>query len=96
MKNKRFEPVRAAMTAEGHWGEPPQVGDIIFAPFVNPFNPVGRREFMLWTILLVILILIPFRVIPRWGHSRNWGDGPSGEIGLIVPTLIILLLAGRI
>jgi len=51
---------------------------------------------MLWTILLIILILMLLGAIPRWGHSRNWGYGPSGGIGLIVLILIILLLLGRI
>lgn len=51
---------------------------------------------MLWTILLVILILMLLGAIPRWGHSRNWGYGPSGGIGLIVLILIILLPMGRI
>lgn len=51
---------------------------------------------MLWTILLIILILMLLGAVPRWGHSRNWGYGPSGGIGLIVLILVILLLAGRI
>ena len=39
------------------------------------------------TILIIILILILLGVIPTWGHSRGWGYGPSGIVGLI---LIIL------
>ncbi|TVP94441.1 MAG: DUF3309 domain-containing protein [Planctomycetaceae bacterium] len=48
------------------------------------------------TIVLVILILLLLGAIPRWNHSRNWGYGPSGGLGLIVLILIILLLMGRI
>jgi Protein of unknown function (DUF3309) len=48
----------------------------------------------LGTILLVILILMLLGVIPTWPHSRNWGYGPSGGLGLIVVILIILLLLG--
>lgn len=48
------------------------------------------------TILLIILILALIGVIPTWPHSKGWGLGPSGGIGLIVIILIILLLTGRI
>jgi hypothetical protein len=51
---------------------------------------------MLGTILIVILILMLFGAIPRWGHSRNWGYAPSGGIGLIVLIVVVLLLMGRI
>ncbi|MDI1361332.1 DUF3309 family protein [Methylotenera sp.] len=51
---------------------------------------------MLGTILLVILILMLVGAIPSWSHSKNWGYGPSGGIGLIVIILIVLLLSGRI
>ncbi|MCQ9378290.1 DUF3309 domain-containing protein [Methyloversatilis sp. XJ19-49] len=50
----------------------------------------------LGTILLVVLILILIGVIPTWGHSRSWGYGPSGALGLVVIVLIVLLLMGRI
>jgi hypothetical protein len=48
------------------------------------------------TILLIILILILIGAFPSWPHSRSWGYGPSGIIGLIVVVLVILLLIGRI
>ena len=51
---------------------------------------------MLGTILIVILILMLLGAMPRWGHSRNWGYGPSGGLGLVVLILIILVLTGRI
>lgn len=50
----------------------------------------------LGTILLVVLVLALLGVIPAWPHSRSWGYGPSGGIGLIVLILVILLLLGRI
>jgi hypothetical protein len=50
----------------------------------------------LGTILIIVLILILLGVIPTWGHSRNWGYGPSGIVGLILVILLILLLLGRI
>ena len=50
----------------------------------------------LGTILLIVLILFLIGVIPAWPHSRSWGYGPSGGLGLIVIILVILLLLGRI
>lgn len=50
----------------------------------------------LGTILLVVLILMLIGAIPTWPHSKNWGYGPSGGLGLVVIILIILLLLGRI
>jgi hypothetical protein len=50
----------------------------------------------LGTILLIVLILALVGVIPAWPHSRGWGYGPSGVVGLIVVVLIVLLLMGRI
>jgi hypothetical protein len=48
------------------------------------------------TILLIILILILIGAFPTWPHSRNWGYGPSGGLGLVVIILIILLLMGKL
>jgi NhaP-type Na+/H+ or K+/H+ antiporter len=50
----------------------------------------------LGTILLIILIFMLIGAIPSWPHSRNWGYGPSGGLGLVVVVLIILLVLGRI
>jgi hypothetical protein len=50
----------------------------------------------LGTILLIILILILIGVLPTWPHSRNWGYGPSGGLGLVVVIIIVLLLLGRL
>ena len=51
---------------------------------------------MLGTILIVILILALLGVLPRWPHSKAWGYGPSGGLGLVLVIIIILLLLGRI
>ncbi|MBC7785909.1 MAG: DUF3309 domain-containing protein [Methylophilaceae bacterium] len=48
------------------------------------------------TLVLIVLILMVFGALPTWGHSREWGYGPSGGLGLIVVILIILLLMGKI
>jgi hypothetical protein len=47
------------------------------------------------TILLIVLILLLLGAVPAWPHSKNWGYGPSGGLGLVlVIILIIVLLRG--
>jgi Protein of unknown function (DUF3309) len=48
------------------------------------------------TIILIVLVLMLIGAIPAWPHSRGWGYGPSGGLGLVVVILIVLLLMGRI
>ena len=43
-------------------------------------------------ILLIILIILLLGTVPRWPHSRNWGYGPSGGVGLLLIIVLILLL----
>ncbi len=50
----------------------------------------------LGTILLIILILMLVGVLPTWPHSRSWGYGPSGVLGLVVLVIIVLLVLGRL
>jgi hypothetical protein len=50
----------------------------------------------LGTILLIVLILFLIGALPTWSHSRSWGYGPSGGLGVVVIILIVLLLMGRI
>ncbi len=50
----------------------------------------------LGTILLIVLILLLVGAIPSWPHSRNWGYGPSGLLGLIAVVILILLVMGRL
>ena len=50
----------------------------------------------LGTILLIVLILMLVGVIPTWPHSRNWGYGPSGLLGVLVLVIVVLLLMGRL
>lgn len=48
------------------------------------------------TILLIVLVLMLVGVIPTWPHSRGWGYGPSGIVGLVLVVLLVLFLLGRI
>jgi hypothetical protein len=51
---------------------------------------------MLGTILLIILILLLIGAIPSWPHSRGWGYGPSGVLGLVLVVVIVLALTHSI
>ena len=48
------------------------------------------------TLLLVVLLLLVFGALPTWPHSRSWGYGPSGGLGLVLVILAVLLLSGRL
>ncbi|HEY3433664.1 MAG TPA: DUF3309 family protein [Rhodocyclaceae bacterium] len=50
----------------------------------------------LGTLLLIVLVLMLVGAFPSWPHSRSWGYGPSGGLGLVVIILLVLLLMGRI
>ena len=47
-------------------------------------------------ILLIVVILALVGVIPHWSHSRNWGYGPRGGVGLVVLVVVVLLVMGKI
>ena len=50
----------------------------------------------LGTVLLIVLILLLVGAVPAWPHSRSWGYGPSGALGLVVVVLLVLALTGRL
>ena len=47
------------------------------------------------TVLIVILVLMLLGAFPTWNHSKQWGYGPSGGLGLVLIILVILMLSGR-
>ena len=55
-----------------------------------------KRNNMLGTILIVILILALLGALPRWSHSREWGYAPTGGLGLVLFIVVILMVLGRI
>jgi hypothetical protein len=42
-------------------------------------------------ILLIILLILLLGGLPAWPHSRSWGYGPSGILGVLVVLLIVLM-----
>lgn len=51
---------------------------------------------MLGTILLIFLVLLVLGMLPNWNHSRSWGYGPSGGVGLLLVIILVLVVMGRI
>ncbi len=51
---------------------------------------------MLGTILLIVVIMMLLGAIPTWPHSKSWGYGPSGGLGLLLVILLILMLLGHV
>ena len=47
------------------------------------------------TILIVVVVLMLLGAFPRWNHSKQWGYGPSGGLGLVLVVLLIVMLSGR-
>ena len=55
-----------------------------------------ENEMTLGTILLIVLLLMLIGAIPTWPHSRGWGYGPSGGLGVVLVIVIVLLLMGKL
>ena len=54
------------------------------------------REMTMGTLLLIIVILLLIGAVPSWPHSKNWGYGPSGVLGVVVLVVVLLVVMGRI
>lgn len=48
------------------------------------------------SIILIVLIVALLLTFPSWPHSRAWGYGPSGAIGVLIAILLALLILDRI
>ncbi|MBI5383331.1 MAG: DUF3309 domain-containing protein [Verrucomicrobia bacterium] len=46
--------------------------------------------------LVVLPVLLLLGALPTWPHSKNWGYGPTGGLGVVLAILVVLVLLGRI
>jgi hypothetical protein len=76
-------------------GRPEQPGGLLHC-FSAPW--VQKREFLMpiSTIVIIVLILVLIGAVPAWPHSRSWGYGPSGIVGVVLAVVLVLLLMGRL
>lgn len=51
---------------------------------------------MLGTVLLIVLLLLIIGALPTWPHSRGWGYGPTGGLGIVLIIIIALLLLDKL
>jgi hypothetical protein len=47
---------------------------------------------MLTLILVILLVLLLVGTFPAWPHSREWGYGPSGVLGVVLVILLVIVL----
>lgn len=47
------------------------------------------------TVLLIVLVLLLLGALPSWPHSRSWGYGPSGLLGVLLVVVLIMALLDR-
>lgn len=66
------------------------------ASLSEPLTLEQRKDSAMTTILIIILILLLIGGLPVFPHSRSWGYGPSGIIGVVLVILLVLLLLGMI
>jgi Protein of unknown function (DUF3309) len=59
----------------------------------DPFRErrLCRNGRLMGLLLLVILVLLLVGGLPNWGHSRSWGYGPSGVLGLVLVVFVVLI-----
>jgi hypothetical protein len=48
------------------------------------------------TLALLVLIVLIVGSLPTWFYSRNWGYMPSGGLGVIAFTVLLLLAIGQL
>ena len=76
------------MPALGAAGETPRF-------FSRTKQRLGLVDAFLLLRLRLLFLLGGLGTLPTWPHSRNWGYGPSGGLGLIVLILVVLVLLYR-
>jgi hypothetical protein len=47
---------------------------------------------LLGIVLVIVLFLLLFGGLPTWNHSRSWGYGPSGLLGLLLVVVLVLAI----
>jgi len=48
------------------------------------------------SFLFLLLIVMVLATLPAWPYSRHWGYLPSGLAGVLMGTLILIAISGRL
>jgi hypothetical protein len=48
------------------------------------------------SFLFLLLIVTVLATLPAWPYSRSWGYLPSGLAGVLIGTLILMAISGRL
>jgi hypothetical protein len=67
----------------------------VLFPAARPTFP-DQGDPIMGLILLIVLVLLLVGAFPSWGHSQNWGYGPSGLLGFVLVVVLIMVLLGYI
>ena len=59
------------------------------------FQPQGDQEMTLLVLLFAVLLLT-LAALPSWPYSARWTYYPSGTLGLIALTIVMLVITGRL
>lgn len=51
---------------------------------------------MISLLILILLIILIFGSLPRWGYSSGWGYYPSGTLTLILIIVLLLYFTGHL
>jgi hypothetical protein len=43
-------------------------------------------------IILIVVVLLLLGSVPAWPHSRSWGYGPSGILGVLLMVVLVVVL----
>lgn len=47
-------------------------------------------------LLLITVLILLLGGLPTWPHSRNWGYGPSGVLGVLLVILLVMMILNLI
>ncbi len=47
-------------------------------------------------LLVLVLVILALGAFPRWGHSRNWRDTPSGTLGVVLLGVLLFAALGQL
>ena len=60
------------------------------AYYIHELHPSG--DITMGLLLLIIVLILLLGGLPTWPHSRKWGYGPSGVLGVLLVILLVMVI----